>query len=88
LPQVMWALSTKVQARQDIVTIPGLSVVPLDPGSHPPGVTDKVIIDATTPMAPDVRGHYSQPLEPPAGTVEWERRLAPLLKALWGQPNG
>jgi 4-hydroxybenzoate decarboxylase len=82
LPQVMWAISTKVQPRQDIVTIPGLSVIPLDPGSDPPGISDKVIIDATTPVAPDERGHYGQPLEAPTGTAAWEKRLAEMLKTL------
>jgi vanillate/4-hydroxybenzoate decarboxylase subunit C len=81
LPQVMWAISTKVQPRQDVITIPGLSVVPLDPGSSPPGMTDKVIIDATTPIAPDRRGHYEQPLDAPLGTQEWETRLRALLQA-------
>lgn len=33
-----------------------------DPGSSPAGITDKLIIDATTPVAPDNRGHYSQPV--------------------------
>lgn len=82
LPQVMWAMSTKVQPGRDIVTIPGLSVVPLDPGSDPPGITDKVIIDATTPVSPDRRGHYNQPLEAPPKTSEWEHRLARMLGAL------
>jgi 4-hydroxybenzoate decarboxylase len=71
-----------VQPRHDIVTIPNLSVVPLDPASQPSGIGDKVIIDATTPIAPDVRGHYDQPLESPLGTQEWEKRLAPMLRAL------
>lgn len=31
-------------------------------GSSPAGITDKLIIDATTPVAPDNRGHYSQPV--------------------------
>lgn len=88
LPQVMWAISTKVQPRHDIVTIPSLHVVPLDPGSSPPGLTDKVIIDATTPIAPDVRGHYTQPLDSPLGTAEWETRLAAMLKALSGPGHG
>ena len=82
LPQVMWAISTKVQPGRDIVTIPGLSVVPLDPGSEPPGITDKVIIDATTPIAPDRRGNYGQPLDAPAGTAEWQRRLAQMIDGL------
>jgi|ERR1039458_6834990 4-hydroxybenzoate decarboxylase len=82
LPQVMWAISTKVQPNHDIVIIPNLSVVPLDPGSDPAGLTHKVIIDATTPITPDIRGHYTQPLEAPIGTEEWEKRLAPMLRSL------
>lgn len=82
LPQVMWAVSTKVQPQRDVTIIPGLSVVPLDPGSQPPGMTDKMIIDATTPIAPDARGHYHQPLEAPVGTAQWELRLARLLQTL------
>ena len=81
LPQVMWALSTKVQPGKDVITIPGLSIVSLDPSSSPPGMSDKVIIDATTPAAPDLRGHYEQPLDSPAGTKEWERRLQFLLQS-------
>jgi 4-hydroxybenzoate decarboxylase len=80
LPQVMWAISTKVQPRHDLVVIPGLSVVALDPASSPPGMADKVIIDATTPIAPDIRGHYEQPLDSPLGTEEWEKRLQALLR--------
>lgn len=82
LPQVMWAVSTKVQPQRDVTIIAGLSVVPLDPGSQPAGMTDKMIIDATTPIAPDVRGHYHQPLEAPIGTQQWEQRLAQLLRDL------
>jgi 3-polyprenyl-4-hydroxybenzoate decarboxylase len=82
LPQVMWAISTKAQPSHDVVVIPGLGVVPLDPGSNPPGLTHKVIIDATTPITPDVRGHYHQPVEAPMNTQEWEKRLGPMLKSL------
>ncbi|MGA9913861.1 MAG: non-oxidative hydroxyarylic acid decarboxylases subunit C, partial [Paraburkholderia sp.] len=35
LPQVMWALSTKFNPQFDLVTVPGLSVLELDPGSDP-----------------------------------------------------
>jgi len=80
LPQVMWAISTKVQPGQDVVTVPGLSVVALDPVSTPPGMADKVIIDTTTPLAPDMRGHYEQPLDSPLGTGDWEKRLQALLQ--------
>jgi vanillate/4-hydroxybenzoate decarboxylase subunit C len=79
LPQVMWALSTKVNPIQDVVTVPGLSVVPLDPSSDPAGITSKMIIDATTPVPPETRGHASQPVTPPPGADAWISRLTDML---------
>ncbi|QHQ57618.1 phenolic acid decarboxylase [Bacillus velezensis] len=79
LPQVMWALSTKMHPKHDAVIIPDLSVLPLDPGSDPAGVTHKMILDATTPVAPETRGHYSQPLDSPLTTKEWEQKLMDLM---------
>ncbi|GLG00501.1 phenolic acid decarboxylase subunit C [Alicyclobacillus hesperidum subsp. aegles] len=79
LPQVMWALSTKVNAKYDVVIVPEMPVMPLDPGSEPTGITHKMVIDATTPMAPETRGHYSQELDQPLGTEKWEAILQNLL---------
>ncbi|MCY8776877.1 phenolic acid decarboxylase BsdC [Bacillus spizizenii] len=79
LPQVMWALSTKMHPKHDAVIIPDLSVLPLDPGSNPSGITHKMILDATTPVAPETRGHYSQPLDSPLTTKEWEQKLLDLM---------
>ncbi|MGG0049085.1 phenolic acid decarboxylase BsdC [Bacillus atrophaeus] len=79
LPQVMWALSTKMHPKHDAVTIPDLSVLPLDPGSDPSGITHKMILDGTTPVAPETRGHYSQPLDSPLTTKEWEQKLMDLM---------
>ncbi|WP_420236464.1 non-oxidative hydroxyarylic acid decarboxylases subunit C [Telmatobacter bradus] len=79
LNQVMWAISTKMHPKYDLVTIPNLSVLPLDPGSEPIGITDKLIIDATTPIAPETRGHYDQPLDTPLHTEIWENKLKELL---------
>jgi 4-hydroxybenzoate decarboxylase len=81
LPQVMWALSTKVNAADDLVNLPNLSVVELDPGSHPAGITNKLVIDATTPVAPDVRGHYGQSVTDLPETAAWTQRLQALLAA-------
>lgn len=75
LPQVMWALSTKFHPGHDTVRVPGLSVTPLDPGSEPPGMTDKLILDATTPLAPEIRGHHGLQVDDPAGTARWEAIL-------------
>jgi 4-hydroxybenzoate decarboxylase len=81
LPQVMWALSTKVNPANDLVNLPNLSVVELDPGSQPAGVTNKLIIDATTPVAPDTRGHYGQPVTDLPETQRWITKLQDLLAA-------
>jgi UbiD family decarboxylase len=80
LKQVMWALSTKFHPAHDLIVLPNLSVVPLDPGSIPPGITDKMIMDATTPVAPESRGHYSQPLDIPVGTEAWRAKLAEMIR--------
>lgn len=81
LPQVMWALSTKVNAAGDVVRLPNLSVVALDPSSAPSGITDKLIIDATTPVTPDDRGHFSQPVRDLPETAAWIDRLTTLIGA-------
>src|SRR5262245_10964910 len=81
LPQVMWALSTKFNPQFDLVTVPGLSVLPLDPASQPAGMTHKLVIDATTPLAPENHGHYSQELEDPVGTELWLERLRTMLSS-------
>jgi 4-hydroxybenzoate decarboxylase len=81
LPQVMWALSTKFNPKFDLVTVPGLSVLPLDPASDPAGITDKLVIDATTPLAPENHGHYSQDVKDPVTTDEWLDRLRKMLPA-------
>jgi 4-hydroxybenzoate decarboxylase len=79
LNQVMWAVSTKMHPAHDLITVPGLSVLPLDPGSDPVGITHKLIMDATTPVAPETRGHYDQPLDTPLGTEVWEKKLQEML---------
>ena len=65
---------------KDLVVIPQASVVPLDPGSHPPGITHKIIMDATTPTAPDIRGEFTQPLQSPPDADKWEHILSNLWK--------
>ncbi|MGI5224399.1 non-oxidative hydroxyarylic acid decarboxylases subunit C [Actinoallomurus sp. CA-142502] len=79
LPQVMWALSTKVNPASDLVDLPAMSVLELDPGSEPPGITDKLIIDATTPVPPDVRGSYGRPVTDLPETSQWIARLTSML---------
>ncbi|MFD5336503.1 non-oxidative hydroxyarylic acid decarboxylases subunit C [Streptomyces hawaiiensis] len=81
LPQVMWAMSAKVDPREDVVVVPNLSVVELAPAAQPAGITSKMIIDATTPVAPDVRGNFSTPAKDLPETREWAARLQQLRTA-------
>jgi 4-hydroxybenzoate decarboxylase len=79
LPQVMWALSTKVNPAGDLVNLPNMSILELDPGSQPAGISNKLVIDATTPVAPDSRGHYSQPVTDLPETGAWLTKLQALM---------
>jgi UbiD family decarboxylase len=80
LPQVMWAISTKVNPKYDTVVIPDLSVLALDPGSEPPGITHKMIIDATTPAPPEKHGEYSMQVMDPLEAKDWLPKLQALMK--------
>ncbi|MER7011565.1 non-oxidative hydroxyarylic acid decarboxylases subunit C [Saccharopolyspora sp. NPDC000359] len=79
LPQVMWAQSAKVNPAEDVVVIPNLSVVELAPAAQPAGVTSKMIIDATTPVPPDVRGNFGTPTKDLPESAEWADRLRSML---------
>jgi UbiD family decarboxylase len=81
LPQVMWAMSSKVNPKDDVVVLPNLSVLELAPAASPAGITSKMIIDATTPVAPDNRGNFSTPARDLPETAEWVDRLKSLLAA-------
>ncbi|GAA1691678.1 non-oxidative hydroxyarylic acid decarboxylases subunit C [Fodinicola feengrottensis] len=80
LPRVMWAMSTKVNAAADLVNLPNLSVLHLDPSSEPAGISNKLIIDATTPVPPDRRGRFEQAVHDLPETGDWVRRLQAVRK--------
>ena len=82
LNQVMWAISVRANPAGDVVIIPNLAENLLDPACEPSGMVHKMIIDATTPKAPDRRGDYGEVLDMPEQTAEWRAKLLPLLKAL------
>ena len=56
---VLWAMNTRFQGDQDIITIPGVRCHPLDPSSNPAyspsiadkGISCKTIFDCTVPFA-------------------------------------
>ena len=78
---IWWALSTNMNPKNDVVVIPNLSGIGLDPASEPAGVTHKLIIDATRPVLPETHGRYGRPIFWPETTNEWEGKL----KALMGK---
>ncbi|WP_086564962.1 non-oxidative hydroxyarylic acid decarboxylases subunit C [Streptomyces africanus] len=75
LPQVMWALSTKMNPSGDLITLPNLPVLELAPQAQSPGIVDKLVIDATTPVEPDRRGNYSTQVHDLPEAAEWLTRL-------------
>ncbi|GHH82165.1 phenolic acid decarboxylase subunit C [Streptomyces sulfonofaciens] len=75
LPQVMWALSTKMNPSGDLITVPNLPVMQLAPQAQSPGLVDKLIMDATTPVPPDDRGHYGNQVRDLPEAAEWLDRL-------------
>jgi vanillate/4-hydroxybenzoate decarboxylase subunit C len=54
----------------------------LDPAGQPNGMAHKMIIDATTPIAPDRRGDYGMVLDMPESTDAWRNKLEILLADL------
>ncbi|WP_329459841.1 non-oxidative hydroxyarylic acid decarboxylases subunit C [Streptomyces sp. NBC_01497] len=75
LPQVMWALSTKMNPADDLVHVPNMSVMQLAPQATTPGIVDKLIIDATTPVGAQSGGHAGNPVRDLPETDEWLARL-------------
>jgi UbiD family decarboxylase len=78
LPQVLWAVSTKMNPAGDLIQVPNMSVLGLAPQATTPGITDKLVIDATTPVAPDPRGNYGNPVRDLPEAAEWLTRLRAL----------
>jgi UbiD family decarboxylase len=66
LNQVMWALSTRTRAN-DIIVIPNMPMVPIDPAAEVPGKGHRLIIDATSFMAPDNLGADPHLVDRPMG---------------------
>lgn len=81
LEQVMWALTTRVKPSKDVVVIPNCAGMPLDPSSYPAGMHDKMIIDATTPVAPEPNPRSVELLVPSPATPKWEEIIRNLMNA-------
>lgn len=78
LPQVMWAVSTKMNPAGDLVRIPNMPVLALAPQATTPGIVDKLVIDATTPVAPDQRGNFGNQVRDLPEAADWLLRLREL----------
>jgi 4-hydroxybenzoate decarboxylase len=65
LNQVMWALSTRTRA-DDIIVLPNMAMVPIDPAAVTPGKGHHLIIDATSYLPPDPVGE-AHLVSPPTG---------------------
>ncbi len=48
--EVLWAISTRFQADQDLVTVPGAMGVILDPSASDSGLSTRIGMDATKPL--------------------------------------
>lgn len=79
LEQVMWALTTRVRPDKDVFKIPFAPGMPLDPSSEPAGMHTKLVIDATTPVAPDF-ARDTELLATPVKTDEWTELLREIAK--------
>lgn len=84
LEQVMWAITTKVRPDKDVSVIQNCPGMPLDPSSDPAGMHAKLIIDATTPVAPEPVTREVALLEPPKGADQWQTILQNLQKEVSG----
>jgi UbiD family decarboxylase len=79
LNQVMWALSTRVRADMDVTVITHTPGKPLDPCSEPPGMGNKLIIDATTPAPPDAVMREVKMVEPARRAAEFRKIIDGML---------
>jgi len=79
LKQVMWAITTRVRPDKDVFKIPYAPGMPLDPSSEPAGMHTKLVIDATTPVAPDF-GRDCELLGTPVDAEKWSEILRNLVK--------
>lgn len=79
LNQVMWALSTRVRPDKDVKVIQNCAGMPLNPSEETPGMTAKLIIDATTPVDPEPLPRTVELLKDPAKSEEYATIIADLM---------
>lgn len=79
LNEVMWAIVTRFRPERDLVLIPNTPASTLDPTGYPRGLVTRMIIDATTPVPPDIPLEGLSIIEPPDESFQWIEELKKLL---------
>ncbi len=82
LNQVMWAMSTRLRGDKDVIVVPATPGMPLDPGSEPPGMGVKIIIDATTPVPPEPKLRDTMLVDKIESAEHFQKAIAALHAAL------
>ncbi|OIN23874.1 non-oxidative hydroxyarylic acid decarboxylases subunit C [Vibrio barjaei] len=80
LNQVMWAMTVRVDPLNDVQILDNMPGVGLDPTSNPSGMSSKMIIDATTPVAPAKLLEDTNLVTLPDGCDEWLTKLQHMIK--------
>ncbi|GEA52275.1 phenolic acid decarboxylase subunit C [Vibrio inusitatus NBRC 102082] len=80
LNQVMWAMTVRVDPTNDVQILNNMPGVALDPTSNPSGMSSKMIIDATTPVAPARLLEDTNLVTLPDGSDEWLTKLQQMIK--------
>jgi UbiD family decarboxylase len=78
LNEVMWAIVTRFRPERDLVLIPNAPASTLDPTGYPRGLVTRMIIDATTPVSPDIPLEGLSIVEPPEEASRWIEELKEL----------
>ena len=82
LTEVMWALSTRVRGREDITIIEGVPGIRLLPMVDASTTDRKLIIDATTPVAPEKFAKDCKLVMPDPEVEKWVSLLAEMQSKL------
>ena len=83
LNEVMWAMSFRLEHESDVIVIPKMRGSMLDPSTNPRGVGSKLILDCTTPVAPEQLGFMVQSItmtEAVPDVPEYEKIILDLQK--------
>ncbi len=75
LKQVIWAMTTRFRPERDLALIPNAPASTLDPAHLTRGLATKMIIDAATPVYPDIPLADADSVEVPPQTDFWIKEI-------------